>query len=132
MAFVGKKTWSPDDVLSASDMNSLVTQTGAFLGTATTSTAYTVGSADAWKTLRFTNSTASVVTVGTAAGMAVNDRFDVFRDGGTVTLVFGSGISAAANGTARTAGTFTLGTQYTGASVWYVDTNAYRIIGQVS
>ena len=132
MAFVGKKTWSPDDVLSASDMNSLVTQTGAFLGTASTSTAYTVGSADAWKTLRFTNATATVVTVGTAAGMAINDRFDVFRDGGTVTLVFGSGITAAANGTARTAGTFTLGTQYTGASVWYADTNVYRIIGQVS
>ena len=132
MAFVGKKTWSAADVLSASDINSLVTQTGAFLGTASTATAYTVGSADAWKTLRFTNATASVVTIGTAAGMAVNDRFDVFRDGGTVTLVFGSGISAAANGTARTAGTFTRGTQYTGASVWYVDTNAYRIIGQVS
>jgi len=132
MAFVGKKTWSAADVLSASDMNSLVTQTGAFLGTASTSTAYTVGSADAWKSIRFTNSTASVVTIGTAAGMAVNDRFDVFREGGTVTLVFGSGITAAANGTARTAGTFTLGTQYTGASVWYVDTNAYRIIGQVS
>lgn len=132
MAFVGKKTFTAAEVLSASDMNSLVTQTGAFLGTATTSTAYTVGSADAWKTLRFTNATATVVTVGTAAGMAINDRFDVFRDGGTVTLVFGSGIVAAANGTARTAGTFTLGTQYTGASVWYADTNVYRIIGQVS
>lgn len=47
-------------------------------------------------------------------------------------VVFGSGIAAAANGTARTAGTFTLGTQYTGASVWYADTNTYRIIGQVS
>lgn len=132
MAFVGKKTFTAAEVLSASDMNSLVTQTGAFLGTASTSTAYTVGSADAWKTLRFTNATATVVTVGTAAGMAINDRFDVFRDGGTVTLVFGSGITAAANGTARTAGTFTLGTQYTGASVWYADTNVYRIIGQVS
>ena len=132
MAFTGKKTWSAADVLSASDMNSLVNQTGAFLGTATTSTAYTIGSADAWKTLRFTNSTAAVVTIGTAAGMAINDRFDVFRDGGTVTLVFGSGIAAAANGTARTAGTFTLGTQYTGATVWYADTNTYRIIGQVS
>ena len=132
MAFVGKKTFTAAEVLSASDMNSLVTQTGAFLGTASTSTAYTVGSADAWKTLRFTNATATVVTVGTAAGMAINDRFDVFRDGGTVSIVFGSAIVAAANGTARTAGTFTLGTQYTGASVWYADTNVYRIIGQVS
>ena len=132
MAFVGKKTFTAAEVLSASDMNSLVTQTGAFLGTASTSTAYTVGSADAWKTLRFTNATATVVTVGTAAGMAINDRFDVFRDGGTVSIVFGSAIVAAANGTARTAGTFTLGTQYTGASVWYADVNTYRIIGQVS
>jgi len=132
MAFVGKKTWSPDDVLSASDMNSLVTQTGAFLGTATTSTSYSIGSADAWKTLRFTNSTAAVVTFNGTAGLSVNDRVDIFRDGGTVTIVAGSGITMAANGTARTAGTFTLGTQYTGASVWYVDTNAYRIIGQVS
>ena len=132
MAFVGKKTWSAADVLSASDMNSLVTQTGAFLGTATTSTAYSIGSADAWKTLRFTNSTAAVVTFNGTAGLSVNDRVDIFRDGGTVTIVFGSAIVAAANGTARTAGTFTLGTQYTGASVWYVDTNAYRIIGQVS
>lgn len=132
MAFVGKKTWSAADVLSASDMNSLVTQTGAFLGTATTSTAYTIGSADAWKTIRFTNSTAAVVTFNGTAGLSVGDRVDIFRDGGTVSIVFGSAIVAAANGTARTAGTFTVGTQYTGASVWYADTNVYRIIGQVS
>jgi len=48
MAFVGKKTFTAAEVLSASDMNSLVTQTGAFLGTASTATAYTIGSADAW------------------------------------------------------------------------------------
>ena len=132
MAFTGKKTWSAADMLSASDMNSLVNQTGQFIGTASTATAWTVGSADAWKTIRFTNSTAAVVTIGTAAGLAINDRVDFFRDGGTVTLVFGSGIAAAANGTARTAGTFTMGTQYTGCSVWYADTNTYRIIGQVS
>ena len=132
MAFVGKKTWAAADILSASDMNSLVGQTGQFIGTATTSVAYTVAAADAWKTIRFTNATAAVVTIGTAAGMAINDRFDVYREGGTVTLVFGAGITAAANGTARTAGTFTLGAQYTGATVWYADVNTYRIIGQVS
>lgn len=132
MTFVGKKTWSAGEVLAASDMNSVVTQTIAFLGTATTSTAYTIGSADAGKTLRFTNATAAVVTFNGTAGLSVGDRVDVYRDGGTVTIVAGSGITMAANGTARTAGTFTMGTQYTGASVWYVDTNAYRIIGQVS
>lgn len=132
MTFVGKKTWSAGDVLAASDMNSLVNQTGQFIGTASTATAYTIGSADAWDTIRFTNAAAATVTFNGTAGLAINDRVDIWRDGGTVSIVFGSAITAAANGTARTAGTFTLGTQYTGASVWYAAANTYRIIGQVS
>jgi len=97
--------------------------------TSSTATAYTVGTADAGRFLRFTN--AGTVTVGTATGFTAGQQVQIFADG-TALAFTASGVTLAGAGTAGTAITFTIGGQYEAVSIVAVDTNAYRIIGNVS
>lgn len=97
--------------------------------TNSTATSYTFASADQSRTIRFTNASAVTATVSTATALTAGQRIDLLQDGGTVTVVAGSGVTLAGRGTAGTAYAMT---QYDGATLFCVDTHTYRIIGNVT
>ncbi len=98
--------------------------------TNSTATSYTFASADQSATVRFLSSSAVTATLSTATAFTAGQRVDLLQDGaGTVTVVAGSGITLAGRGTAGTAYALT---QYDGATLFCVDTNNYRIIGNVT
>ena len=100
--------------------------------TASTVSAYTVTSADHNRT--FLSSSASAQTIVVPDVFEIGERFDVVRDGaGTVSINAGTGVTTwAGAGTAGTAKSFAMGTQYSAASVIKVAANSYRVIGAVA
>ena len=100
--------------------------------TASTVSAYTVTSADHNRT--FLSSSASAQTIVVPDVFEIGERFDVVRDGsGTVSISAGTGVTTwAGAGTAGTAKSFAMGTQYSAASVIKVAANSYRVIGAVA
>ena len=96
-----------------------------------TATTYTVTANDGNTTINFSNAGAQTVTVPDI--LDIGERVDVIRDGaGTVILAAGTGVSTwAGAGTAGTAVTFKINTQYGGASVMKVAANSYRVIGSI-
>lgn len=98
--------------------------------TSSTATAYTFASSDNGNTIRFTSASNVNATVGTATGFTAGQRVDVVRDGaGTVTISAGSGVTFGGAGTLGTAYTMS---QYDAVSILCVDTNTYRIIGNIT
>jgi hypothetical protein len=125
-----RKTFTPGEVLTAADVNLYLTN--EVTQTSSTATAYTVATADRYKSLVFTSASAVTVTIGTATAFQAGERVDILQDGaGTVTVSAEStAIALAGRGTAGTA--YTIGQQYDAVSVVCVGTNAYRIIGNAT
>ena len=125
-----RKTFTAGEVLAASDVNQFLSN--EIVLTSSTATAFTVATADRYKTLMFTSGSAVTVTFGTATAFQPGERVDIIQDGaGTVTITRdGTAVSLAGRGTAGTA--YTIGQQYDAVSVVCVDTNAYRIIGNAT
>lgn len=132
MAFIGKKTFVPGEILTASDVNSINEQSISFIMSDSTATSYAIGTADIGKTLRFTSASTVTVTLGTAAGFSNGERVDILRDSGVVNIIGGTGVTVAGNGVSRTAGTFTVDNQYAIASLLCIDSATYRILGSAS
>lgn len=97
--------------------------------TLSTATAYTIGTADANTYVRLTN--AGTVTVSTATDFTVGDQVSILADGTALTITT-DGATIAGAGTAGTAVSFTVGEQYEAVSVLCVDTDTYRVIGNVT
>lgn len=97
-----------------------------------TTTAYTATAADANTTLVSSNAAAQTIVIPDL--FEIGERIDIIRDGaGTVSISAGTGITTwAGAGTAGTAKSFAMGTQYTAASVMKVAANSYRVIGAVA
>ena len=82
----------------------------------------------------------TIIVTGTAAVtvtipdiLSVGDSLNVIRDGGTVTLAAGTGVTSwAGAGTAGTAVTFKIDQQYNGAQVIKTAANTYRVIGKIT
>lgn len=106
-----------------------VTLTSATALTSSTATTYTLGTADAGAFLRFTN--AATITVSTATDFGIGQQVQIFADG-TALSITTNGATIAGAGTAFTAGTFVVGNQYEAVSIFCVDTDTYRVIGNVS
>jgi len=106
-----------------------VTLTASTALTSSTATTYTLGTADAGTYLRFTD--AVTITVSTATDFGIGQQVQVFADG-TATSITTDGATIAAAGTSVTAGTFVTGGQYEAFSIFCVDTDNYRIIGNIS
>lgn len=106
-----------------------VTLTAGTTVTSSTATAYTIQTADAGTYLRFTN--AATLTVSTATDFGIGQQVQVFADG-TALSITTDGANIAGAGTAFTSGTFTVGNQYEAVSIFCVDTDTYRIIGNVT
>lgn len=94
-------------------------------------TSYTVQASDGNTVLNVTSS--ATVTVPDVLA-SVGDRVDVLANtSGTVYIAAGSGVTGwAGAGTAGTAVTFYIDTDYAAASVLKTDTSEYRVIGRVS
>ena len=106
-----------------------VTLTAGTTVTSSTATAYTLGTADAGTYLRFTN--AGTVTVGTATDFGIGQQVQILADGTALTITT-DGATIGGAGTAGTALSFTVGNQYEAVSVFCVDTDTYRIIGNIT
>ena len=106
-----------------------VTLTAGTTVTSSTATAYTLATADAGTYLRFTN--AGTVTVGTATDFGIGQQVQIFADGTALTTTT-DGATIGGAGTAGTALSFTVGNQYEAVSVFCVDTDTYRIIGNIT
>ena len=100
--------------------------------TAMTATAYTATANDANTTIVASKASAQTIVIPDI--FDIGERVDIVRDGaGTVSISAGTGVSTwAGAGTAGTAKSFTMGTQYTAASVMKVAANSYRVIGAVA
>lgn len=97
--------------------------------TSSTATAYTLGTADANTYVRLTN--AGTVTISTATDFPTGDQVSILADGTALTITT-DGATIAGAGTAGTAVSFTVGAQYEAVSVLCVDTDTYRVIGNVT
>jgi hypothetical protein len=99
---------------------------------ANTVSAYTVTANDHNKT--FVSSSTAAQTIVVPDLFEIGERFDIVRDGaGTVSITAGTGVTTwAGAGTAGTAKSFAMGTQYSAASVIKVAANSYRVIGAVA
>jgi hypothetical protein len=124
-----RKTFTAGDILAAADVN-LYLSNEITLDTKT-ATGYTATTSDRYKTLVFTSSSAVTLTVSTATALIAGERIDVIRDGaGSLTLTAGASVTFAGKGTAVTS--YEVADRYEAASIVCVDTNTYRIIGNVS
>lgn len=97
--------------------------------TSSTATSYTLGTADANTYVRLTN--AGTVTVSTATDLPTGDQVTILADGTALTITT-DGATIAGAGTAGTAVSFTVGSQYEAVSVLCVDTDTYRVIGNIT
>tara|TARA_R110000782_G_scaffold99786_1_gene185668 strand:+ start:676 stop:1482 length:807 start_codon:yes stop_codon:yes gene_type:complete len=104
--------------------------TADFITDATT--ARTLTSTDAGKTIRFTSGSATVVTVNSSTDIPVGQRVDIIADGAGALTVTASGATVAGAATSTTSGSFTIGAQYSAATLLCVATDSYRLIGNVA
>ena len=95
-------------------------------------TARTIASADSGKTIRFTSGSATVVTVNASTDLAIGARVDIIADGLGVLTVAASSATIAAAEVSTTTGSFTIGAQYSAATLLCVATDTYRLIGNVA
>jgi hypothetical protein len=104
--------------------------TADFITDATTTR--TLTSTDAGKTILFTSASATTVTVDASTDFPVGQRVDIIADGAGALTVTASGATIAAAETSTTSGSFTIGAQYSAATLLCVATDSYRLIGNVA
>ena len=104
--------------------------TADFITDATT--ARTLTSTDAGKTILFTSGSATVVTVNASTDIPIGQRVDIIADGAGALTVTASSATIAGAATATTTGSFTIGGQYSAATLLCVATDSYRLIGNVA
>jgi hypothetical protein len=115
--------------LTGGGVSGAVTLSAATAITSSTATTYTLGTADAGAYLRFTN--AATITVSTATDFPIGQQVQIFNDG-TALAITTNGATIAGGGTSITSGTLTVGSRYGAISIFCVDTDNYRVIGNVS
>ena len=95
-------------------------------------TARTLATAtDSGKTIQFTSGSATVVTVNASTDLAVGARVDIIADGAGELTVAASGATIKAAEVSTTSGSFTIGAQYSAATLLCVATDEYRLIGNI-
>ena len=104
--------------------------TADFITDATT--ARTLTSTDAGKTILFTSASAVTITVDASTDIPVGERVDIIADGAGALTVTASTATVAGAATSTTSGSFTIGGQYSAATLLCVATDTYRLIGNVS
>jgi hypothetical protein len=118
------------DGVTSAIQDQLDSPVATFITDATT--ARTLTTADAGKTIRFTSGSATVVTVNASTDLPVGTRVDIIADGVGALTVTASGATVAAAETSTTSGSFTIGLQYSAATLLCVATDEYRLVGNVA
>ena len=116
------------DVTLNVDLDAVNTTT--FITDATT--ARTLTSTDAGNTILFTSATAITVTVDASTDFPVGTRVDIIADGAGALTVTASTATVAAAEVSTSSGSFTIGAQYSAATLLCVATDEYRLIGNVA
>jgi hypothetical protein len=104
--------------------------TTTFITDATT--ARTLTSADAGNTILFTSASAITITVDASTDFAVGTRVDIIADGAGAVTVTADTATVAGAETSTTSGSFTIGGQYSAATLLCVATDSYRLIGNIT
>jgi hypothetical protein len=94
-------------------------------------TARTITSADQGKVIRFISSSPITVTINASTDFASGQRVDIIQDGTGVVTVTASGATVAAAEISTTTGSFTIGTQFSAASILSLGSDNYRLIGNI-
>jgi hypothetical protein len=95
-------------------------------------TARTLTSTDAGKTILFTSSSATVVTVNASTDIPVGQRVDIVANGAGALTVTASTATVRGAATSTTSGSFTIGGQYSAATLLCVATDTYLLVGNVA
>jgi len=103
----------------------------SFVTDATTARTLTTA-ADEGKTLQFTSASATVLTVNASSDFTVGARVDIIADGAGALTVTADGATIKAAEVSTTSGSFTIGTQYSAATLLCVATDEYRLIGNIT
>jgi hypothetical protein len=123
--------------LSAYDTSSEVdtkvadSKLASFITDATTARTLT-SAADEGKTIQFTSGSATVLTVNASSDFTVGARVDIIADGAGALTVTASGATIKAAEVSTTSGSFTIGAQYSAATLLCVATDEYRLIGNIT
>ena len=122
-----------DGVTSAiqTQLDAKADKLASFVTDATTSRTITAA-ADSSKTLQFTNGSATVVTVNASTDFTVGARVDIIADGAGALTVAADGATIKAAEVSTTSGRFTIGAQYSAATLLCVATDEYRLIGNIA
>jgi hypothetical protein len=130
----GMVSYTKDDnliqVYDGSNFVAVASNLATFVVDATT--ARTLTSADSGKTIRFTSATAVTVTVDASTDLPVGGRVDIIADGAGAVTVTASTATVAGAATSTTSGSFTIGAQYSAATLLCVATDEYRLVGNVA
>jgi hypothetical protein len=95
-------------------------------------TARTLTATDAGKTILFTSASATVVTVNASTDIPVGQRVDIVANGAGALTVTASTATVTGAATSTTSGSFTIGAQYSAATLLCVATDTYLLIGNVA
>ena len=95
-------------------------------------TARTLTATDAGKTILFTSGSAAVVTVNASTDIPVGQRVDIVANGAGALTVTASTATVTGAATSTTSGSFTIGDQYSAATLLCVATDTYLLIGNVA
>jgi len=98
--------------------------------TSSTATAYTIDSTDAGQYLRFTN--AGTVTIANTTNFDPAQNVAIFADGTALTIVGDGNVTLSGDSVSGTAATFDVALQYEVVGIVCIDTDSYRIIGNVN
>jgi hypothetical protein len=113
------------------DLDAKADLLASFITNAGTSRTLT-SAADSGKTIQFTSGSATVVTVNASTDFAVGARVDIIADGAGALTVTASGATIKAAEVSTTSGSFTIGAQYSAATLLCVATDEYRLVGNVA
>ena len=97
-----------------------------------TTTARTLVTADANNTILFTNAGATTLTVNASTDFAVGTRVDIVANGAGALTVTASTATVTGAATSTTSGSFTIGAQYSAATLLCVATDTYLLIGNIA
>jgi hypothetical protein len=115
---------------AALDVDLAAVHTADFITDATT--ARTLTSTDAGKTILFTSGSATVVTVNASTDIPVGQRVDIVANGAGALTVTASTATVRGAATSTTSGSFTIGGQYSAATLLCVATDTYLLVGNVA
>jgi len=124
---------SSGDVTLNVDLSATTAAAGiaSFVTDATTARTLTTA-ADEGKTIQFTSASATVLTVDASSDFTIGARVDIIADGAGALTVTADGATIKAAEVSTTTGSFTIGTQYSAATLLCVATDEYRLIGNIT